>query len=79
MMSLITDEAGAAVAGAVDGAGAHAVIIGRLHSVLDEFAALSDADLEDVGDSGVRAASRSLVQAKARIDAVLMVLARTLD
>ena len=50
-----------------------------MHGVLDEFAALSDSDLEDVGDAGVRAASRSLAQAKARIDAVLMVLARTLD
>ncbi|KYH45804.1 HNH endonuclease signature motif containing protein [Branchiibius sp. NY16-3462-2] len=78
-MSSTTDEAGASVVGAVDGAGAHSVIIGRLHSVLDEFAALSDADLDDVGDGGVRAASRSLAQAKARIDAVLMVLARTLD
>lgn len=71
-MSAITDEAAVAV-------GAHAAVISRVHEVLDEFAALSDADLDDIADIAVRAASVSLGQAKARIDAVLMVLARTLD
>lgn len=62
----------------VDSAREHASLVTRLHEVLDGLVALGPGVIDALDDDELRTASASLSRAKARIDGVLMPLARGL-
>lgn len=57
----------------------HAQLVGQLHAVLDGLTTLDPAAVEALSDGEVRAVCASLGNVKARVDAVLMPLARALS